>query len=66
MNYMVVYVEGCISKVKNFKTYKNALKFAQKHEKLRVKEYSDDWAEGIIKGKVIKTYDLGSYLKGKK
>ena len=55
-NYIVLYVEGCSPKVKQFPTYMKALGFAEKHEKKNVSSYSDDWVDCIIQGEFLQYY----------
>lgn len=56
MNYIVLYVEGCSPKLRRFKSKQAAIKFANKHEKKNVDQYSDNWSDCIIEGEIIKAY----------
>ena len=56
MNYIVFYSQNCSPSIKQFKTKAAAMRFANKHEKLNNAEYSDNWVDCIVEGKLLKTY----------
>lgn len=68
MSYLVFYTEGATPKIKQFKTFEAARKFADSHELKNTPEYSDDWTDCIIEGKIVKTYSswYGKPVKEKK
>lgn len=66
-NFIVFYTENASPKVKQFSTRAAAIRFANKHETLNQGQYSDEWVDCIVEGKIVKTYRswYGEPVKGK-
>lgn len=56
MNYIVFYTEGCSPKIKQFKSFVAAKRFANRHNLKDNGGTCDDWVDCIVKGKIVKTY----------
>ena len=54
--YIVFYSQNASPMIAKFKTEKAAMAFAEKHEKLNVGEYPDNWVDCIVKGEFVAFY----------
>lgn len=54
--FYVFYVDNCNPRCRKFASEKAAVRFADKHEKKNVGEYSDNWVDAVFLGHLIKKY----------